>query len=110
MRKIGNGDPPCDSSPWGAWVDDRDISGYFGRQVIAVTSASDAAAVRPSSLYGSIPVSVRTVPVRKLLVGWDGKSGEPKFRQLEPHGHLAATIGRHPAQWPTSNDATTDIP
>src|SRR5262245_5145616 len=33
----------------------------------------EAAAVRPSSLHGSIPVSVRTVLVRKLLAGWDGK-------------------------------------
>ena len=73
MRKISNGNVPCNRSPWGARVDDRDISGYFRRQVIAATSARDVAAVRPSSLHGSIPVSVRTILVRKLLAEWEGK-------------------------------------
>jgi hypothetical protein len=42
-------------------------------EVIAATSARDGAAVRPSLLHGSIPVSVRTILVRKLLAGWEGK-------------------------------------
>ena len=73
VRKISNGNVPCNSSPWGARVDDRDISGYFRRQVIAATSASHGAAVRPSSLHGAIPVSVRTLLIRKLLAGWEEK-------------------------------------
>ncbi len=48
-------------------------AGYFRRQVIAATSDHHGAAVRPSSLPGSIPVSVRTILVRKLLAGWEGK-------------------------------------
>jgi hypothetical protein len=44
VRKISNGNVPCNSSPWGARVDDRNMSGYFRRQVIAATSASDGAA------------------------------------------------------------------
>jgi len=73
VRKISNGNVRCNSSPWGARVDDRNMSGYFRRQVITATSASDGAAVRPSSLHGSIPVSVRTVLIRNLLAGWEGK-------------------------------------
>jgi hypothetical protein len=76
-------DPACARSATATWpatvhlgarVDDRDISGYFRRQVIAATSARDGAAVRPSSLHGSIPVSVRTILVRKLLAGWEGET------------------------------------
>jgi len=73
VRKISNGNVPSNSSRWGARVDDRNMSGYFRRQVIAATSASDGAAVRPSSLHGSIPVSVRTILIRKLLAGWERK-------------------------------------
>src|SRR6185312_9093615 len=79
VRKISNGNVRCNSSPWGARVDDRNMSGYFRRQVITATSASDGAAVRPSSLHGSIPVSVRTVLIRNLLAGWEGKSGDLFF-------------------------------
>ena len=46
LRKISSGNLPCNGSRW---------------------------AVRPSSLCGSIPVRVRTVLVRKLLAGRDGK-------------------------------------
>jgi hypothetical protein len=91
VRKISNGNVRCNSSPWGARVDDRNMSGYFRRQVITATSASDGAAVRPSSLHGSIPVSVRTVLIRNLLAGWEGKSGDPVFHQLEPHRPMAQT-------------------
>ena len=73
VRKISNGNVRCNSSPWGARVDDRNMSGYFRRQVITATSASDGAAVRPSSLHGSIPVSVRTLLIRRLLAGWEEK-------------------------------------
>src|SRR6185436_9602839 len=57
----------------GAPVDYRHVGGYLRRHVIAAASTGDAAAVRPRSLYGSIPVRVRTVLVRKLLAGRDGK-------------------------------------
>ena len=73
VRKISNGNVACNSSPRDMRVDDRDISGYFRRQVIAATAARDGAAVRPSSLHGSTPVSVRTILVRELLAGWEGK-------------------------------------
>jgi hypothetical protein len=41
--------------------------------VIAATSARNGAAVRLSLLHGSIPVNVRTILVRTLLAGWQGK-------------------------------------
>jgi hypothetical protein len=41
--------------------------------VIAAASVRNEAAARPSLRHGSIPVSVRTILVRKLLAAWEGK-------------------------------------
>jgi hypothetical protein len=42
----------------------------------------------------SIPV--RDCHRRQLVEEIGGMSGDPKLRQLEPHGQLAAPIGGHP--------------
>jgi hypothetical protein len=65
---------PATCHLWGARVDDRDISGYFPRQVIATTPVFVRVRAR-----GSIPVSVRTLLVRKLLVGGEGKVVSQNF-------------------------------
>jgi hypothetical protein len=44
----------------------------------------NGAAVRPSLLHGSIPVSVRTILVRKLLAGWEGKVVTQIFTSWNP--------------------------
>src|SRR5262249_33702160 len=54
---------------------------YLGESVGSVKRSRrrPPATERPfvRACHGSIPVSVRIILVRKLLAGWEGKSGEP---------------------------------